>query len=119
MLKFDLRWHLGHVYALLVIARRIGRRKGMSDAAVLHMLDDMRAGDYHHLLSALERRLPNTFEFLGDPRQGEKALQTPIDPTAPAELKDLMHADGMANEINAMNAAGLLRWPNNRSASHT
>lgn len=112
MLKFDLRWHFGQGFYLLVIARRIGRARGMNDQQIREMLNAMkRGGSYERMLDALERWLPNTFELLGDPRQrADRSDPGPIDHTVPAELKDLINPEVFVAEMNEMNAAGLLRF---------
>lgn len=112
MLKFDLRWHFGQGFYLLVIARRVGRARGMNDQQIREMLDAMKGGGcYERMLDALERWLPDTFELLGDPRQGTgRSDPSPIVHAVPAELEDLMNPEVFVAEMTEMNAAGLLRF---------
>lgn len=111
MLKFDLRWHFGQGFYLLAIARRMGRARGMDDQQIREMLRAMKSGGgYEGLLDAMERWLPDTFEFLGDPRQPASRPATPIDQGVPSELQDLLSPEVFLAEMNDMNVAGLLRF---------
>lgn len=110
--SFDLRWHLGHGLTLLVIARRLGRQRAMTDAQIRQMLDDMKSGSFEDLLDALERWLPATFHFTGDPRCGKESLErSPMDYFIPDAFKDLVNADCLSKELNELIAEGLLNWP--------
>ena len=107
--SFDLRWHLGHALTLLVIARRLGRERAMTDAQIRQMLNDMQSGTYEDLLDAVERWLPATFHFTGDPRCGKKSLErAPMDYFIPDAFKDLVYAECLCRELTELNADGLL-----------
>ncbi|WP_427914871.1 hypothetical protein ACPWT1_08150 [Ramlibacter sp. MMS24-I3-19] len=112
MLRFDLRWHFGNVFYLLVIVRRIGHVRGMDDQQIRRMLDDIKRGRcYEDLLDKVEQWLPDTFEFSGDPRKGKSRLDySDLDESVPVELQDLLNPDVFVAEMNAMNAAGLLEF---------
>lgn len=112
MLRFDLRWHFGNVFYLLVIVRRIGLVRGMDDQQIRRMLYDIKRGRYYEdLLDKVELWLPDTFEFSGDPRKGKSRLDySDLDESVPAELQDLLNPHVFVAEMNAMNAAGLLEF---------
>lgn len=90
MYTFDLRWRLGDPLTLMTIAERVGGDRGMTEAQIRQMLDEMKSGSFEDLLDALERWLPATFDFTGDPRCGKESLErAPMDYFIPDAFKDL------------------------------
>lgn len=62
----DLRGPEGNAFALMGIARHWAQQLDIDPAPIIA---DMRSGDYHHLLTAMEAAFPYVgLEFVHDPR---------------------------------------------------
>jgi hypothetical protein len=109
-LKIDLRWHLGNAFYLLVIARRTARKREMHEGIITLMIQDMRSGNYAHLITAMQNWLPGAFEFLGDPRSRPVVQEDEIDESVPPELEDLLDPHVFVAEMNEMTAECCPDW---------
>jgi hypothetical protein len=71
-IQIDLAGSEGNVFALIGLAKQIGKESGMNKADIEAITKKMMSGDYHDLLDALVESFPGfDFEFDNDPRNPE------------------------------------------------
>ena len=69
MIELNLSGPQGNAYALIGLACRLGKQKGLTPAEIDAITKNMMSGDYKHLLTTLEDSFPDeTFYFDEDPR---------------------------------------------------
>lgn len=65
----DLGSPAGNAFALMGIVQNVCRQIGMTRDEASAITAEMRSGNYHDLLTTMERRFPGLFEFGNDPRR--------------------------------------------------
>lgn len=71
-IQIDLSGPDGNAFALIGLARRIGKESGMAKAGINAITKKMMAGDYKALLDTLVNSFPGfDFQFDNDPRSPE------------------------------------------------
>ena len=80
--RIDLAGPDGNTYVLTNLARHLGWQLSYSDQRIERIIEDMRDGDYDHLLNTMEREFPGVeFVFGNDPRR--KSNGDTVQPRAP------------------------------------
>jgi hypothetical protein len=61
----DLSGPAGNAFALMGTAQNLAKQLDMDAREIIN---EMRAGDYNHLLTTFEKHFGSIIEFIGDPR---------------------------------------------------
>jgi len=71
-IQIDLAGPEGNAFALIGLAKQIGKESGMAKADIEAITKKMMSGNYYNLLDALVESFPGfDFEFDNDPRSPE------------------------------------------------